>query len=216
MDLGICALLATSTGELVCEGRYAKRATEALARTQRELSNKVRGSNRRKRAVERVARAHRLVAYQRRDLAHKLSRRLVNTFDLICCEDLEIANMTRRPRPKKDPEGGFSPSGARAKAGLNRSIHDAGWGVILAMLAYKAEDAGRQFVVVDPRHTSQRCAESGHTDGGNRQNQALFVCRACGHRDHADTNAAKNILRAGRALRDECSQELASCAGSGS
>jgi putative transposase len=70
---------------------------------------------------------------------------------------------------------------------------------LLSLLSYKAESAGRIVVTVDPHYTSQTCGECGHVEAGNRVNQAVFCCLACGHRAHADVNAARNILRAGRA-----------------
>jgi putative transposase len=93
-------------------------------------------------------------------------------------------------------------SSAAAKVGLNKSIHDAGWGIFLRILTAKAESAGRTVIAVDPRHTSQRCAECGHTAAGNRVSQAEFRCLDCGHHAHADVNAAINILRAGLALQE--------------
>ena len=177
IDLGVCALVATSDGELVTEGRYGRRAKGKLARAQRALSTKKRGSNRRKRAVERVAATHRNVRNQRKDLSHKLSRRLVNDYDLIAVEDLAVKKMVRSPRPRPDAQGGFETNGARAKAGLNRSIHDAGWRVLLSFVAYKAEDAGRELVAVDPRHTSQTCSRCEHVCKDNRVTQASSVVR---------------------------------------
>ncbi|HEY5025637.1 MAG TPA: transposase [Acidimicrobiales bacterium] len=199
IDLGVCAQVATSGGQLVVDGRYGRRASARLAGAQRELVTKRRGSRRRERSVERVAAAHRKVRNQRKDLAHKLSRELVNRYDLIVHEDLKIANMVRRPLPRQGEDGAYEPNGAAAKAGLNRSISDAGWGQLLQLIAYKAEDAGREVIAVDPRHTSQRCSSCGHLDRENRRTQAEFRCRACGHEAHADVNAAMNILRAGRA-----------------
>jgi putative transposase len=199
IDLGVCAQVATSDGTLIAQGRYGRRGAERLAAAQRSLATKTRGSNRRRRAVEQVAGAHRKIREQRKDLAHQLSRQLVDGYDLIVHEDLRIANMVRRPKPKPREDGSYEPNGAAAKAGLNRSIHDAGWGQLLSMIAYKAESAGRQVIAVDPRNTSRRCAACGHVDAGNRRSQATFECAACGHQAHADVNAAINILRAGRA-----------------
>jgi putative transposase len=124
----------------------------------------------------------------------------VDDHDVIVIEDLPVARMTRRARPVPNDDGGFCRNGATAKSGLNESILDVGWGRFRQMLAYKAEEAGRQFIVVNPRYTSQRCAVCGHIDGDNRQG-TVFECVACGHRDHADVNAAVNILRAGLAQR---------------
>ena len=92
-------------------------------------------------------------------------------------------------------------NGAAAKAGLNRSISDSGWGLLRSYLAYKAEEAGRELIAVDPRHTSVRCSSCGHIAPENRVSQAEFRCQRCGYVAHADINAACNILRAGRAQR---------------
>jgi putative transposase len=108
-----------------------------------------------------------------------------------------VKNMSRSAKGGAEAPG----TNVAAKSGLNRSILDAGWGTLVSMLAYKAEDAGRQLVRVDPRHTSVTCATCGHRDTGNRVTQAEFRCQVCGHHDHADINGARNILRAGLAQR---------------
>jgi putative transposase len=149
-----------------------------------------------------LAARYRKIANQRRDFHHKQAWRLVATYDLLAVEDLQIANMLRRAQPVPDPDkpGRFLPNGARAKSGLNRSISDAGWGDFLAILRAKAEDAGRVWIEVDPRHSSDRCEACGFADKQNRVTQAEFACRRCGHTEHADEHAARNILRAGLAL----------------
>jgi putative transposase len=201
VDLGVADLATTSDGEIFVGGQFGPRTRTRLADAQRSVSSKQRGSKRRSRQVARVAQLHRKVANPRRNAAHQLSRRLVDDYDLLVLEDLRISNMVRSPEPRPDPDspGEYLPNGAAAKAGLNRSIHDAGWGELRSMLSHKAESAGRTVVIVDPRYTSQRCAECGHVEAGNRATQAVFRCRECGHEDHADVNAARNILRAGKA-----------------
>ncbi|MGH9126472.1 MAG: RNA-guided endonuclease InsQ/TnpB family protein [Acidimicrobiales bacterium] len=82
-------------------------------------------------------------------------------------------------------------------------MHDAGWGQLLRYLAYKAEEAGRQLIAVDPRDTSRTCPACGHCEKDNRPSQAVFRCQACGHEAHADINAAIKILRAGQAQRQQ-------------
>jgi putative transposase len=202
VDLGVTNVVALSNGELVVGEHFGSHARARLTEAQRSLATKQPGSNRRRRQVESVAQLHRRVTQQRHNAAHQLSRRLVNDYDLIVLEKLVITNMVRAPRARPDPERpeAFLVNGAAAKAGLNRSIHDAGSGNLTSLLSYKAESAGRIVVTVDPRHTSQRCAECGHVEAGNRVTQAVFRCLVCGHEDHADVNAARNILRAGRAL----------------
>ena len=118
--------------------------------------------------MRKVAALHGKVRRTRLDHAHKTALALVRDHDVIVHEALKIANMTRRPKPRPADDGTYEPNGAAAKAGLNKSIHDAGWGVFLDVLRAKAESAGRVVVEVNPRHTSQRCAQCGHVAAGNR------------------------------------------------
>jgi putative transposase len=154
--------------------------------------------------VEKVTKLHGRVRRQRLDHAHKTALGLVRVHDFIAHEDLKIRNMGKAPAPKPDPDqaGAFLPNGAAAKAGLNRSIADAGWGVILTILHAKAESAGREVIAVDPRNTSRECPECGHTAKENRPTQEKFHCVACGHTAHADTVGATNVPRAGLVRRD--------------
>jgi putative transposase len=202
IDMGIAHFLTASDGRHVPNPRPRAAAADRLAAAQRSLARKKRGSNRRRKAVRKVAAIHRKVRRTRLDHAHKTALALVGDHDMIVCEDLKIANMTRRPKPRPGDDGTYEPNGAAAKTGLNRSIHDAGWGVFLGILHAKAESAGRVVIEVDPRHTSQRCAECGHVAAGNRVSQAEFRCVKCGHEAHADVNAAVNILRAGLARQE--------------
>lgn len=204
IDMGVASFLTTSDGAHVPNPRPLAASADRIAAAQRALLHKKRGSSRRRKAVEKVAKLHGKACRTRLDHAHKTALLLIRDHDVIACEALSIENMTRRPEPKPDPDkaGEHLPNGAAAKAGLNRSIHDAGWGNFLRVLHAKAESAGREVVAVDPRHTSQRCAECGHTERGNRVSQAAFRCLSCGHEAHADVNAAINILRAGLALRE--------------
>jgi putative transposase len=202
IDLGVASFLTTSDAAHVSNPRHLAATAGRLAAAQRAIARKKRGSKRRRKAAAKAARLHRKVRCQRLDHAHKAALTLVREYDLIVHENLQITNMTRRPRPRPDGSGGYEPNRAIAKSGLNKSIHDAGWGVFLRILSAKAESAGRQVIAVDPRHTSQRCAECGHLAPGNRVNQSEFRCLACGHQTHADVNAARNILRAGLVLQE--------------
>jgi putative transposase len=202
IDLGVVRLATLSDGTTIPNPRPGKRAAQRLAAAQRDLASRKRGSIRRGRAAERIGAVHRKVARQRMDHLHKVSRSLVERFDLIVHEDLKITNMTRRPAPRPDGKGGYEPNRAAQKSGLNRSILDAGWGTLLRLITYKAEDAGRQVIAADPRHTSDRCSQCSHTAKANRVSQAEFRCQACGHRADADHHAAGNILRAGLAQRE--------------
>ena len=204
IDLGIANFLADSHGQFVPSPRHGRKAAAKLEAAQQALSRCKRGSKRRRRAVEKVAALHRKVRRRRLDHAHKTALGLVREHDFIAHEDLKIRNMSRAPAPKPDPDqpGSFLPNGAAGKAGLNRSINDAGWGVFLAILTAKAESAGREVMAVDPRNTSRRCPACGHTAKENRPTQEKFHCTVCGHIAHADTVGALNVLRAGLARRE--------------
>ncbi|WBB94174.1 transposase [Verrucosispora sp. WMMC514] len=209
VDLGVAYLLTasepvpglTDTDGHAPNPRHARAAADRLTAAQRALARCKRGSNRRGKARDRVARLHGVVRRQRLDTARKAALALTRHANVIVLEDLRLTNMVRRPKPKPDDAGGFLPNGAAAKAGLNRSVHDAGWGVLIGAVLVKAEEAGREVVLVEPANTSRRCHQCGHTAAGNRVTQAKFQCQACGHVDHADRNAALNILRAGTARR---------------
>jgi len=106
--------------------------------------------------------------------------------------------MTRSAKGTVDTPG----TDVRAKSGLNRSILDQGSGMFATMLKYKLAERGGELIYVDPRYTSQTCAECGCIDRASRRDQATFICVHCGHEDNADTNGARNIHQA-RALAVE-------------
>jgi putative transposase len=176
-----------------------------LAAAQQRLARAKRRSKNRKRRRETVAARHRKIANQRKDFHDKQGRHLVERYDLLVVEDLEIANMLRRAKPVPDPDnpGQYLSNGAAAKSGLSRSISDAGWGRFVSILRAKAQDAGRIWIEADPRHTSDRCENCGHAAQENRVSQAKFRCTACGHTAQADEHAARNLLRAGLGLHPQ-------------
>jgi putative transposase len=210
IDVGVVHFLTTSEGDHLPNPRHGKRNLDALADAQRALKTfrKVRRDKRtakHRRAVEKVARMHRKVARQRTDHAHKTALTLIRTYDVIAHEKLNIAGMVRAPQPKPDPGrgGAFLPNGAAAKAGLNKSILDAGWGCFLGILANKAESAGRVLIPVDARNTSRTCPHCGHVAGENRPTQQTFRCVECGYTANADRVGALNVaIRAGLVLPD--------------
>lgn len=126
----------------------------------------------------------------------------VRSHDVIVLEKLNTPGMVRRPAPKPDPgkPGAFLPNRARAKAGLNRGILASCWVLLARRLEQKAAASGVQVVFADPRFSSQQCRICGHTAPASRESQAVFRCVSCGHADHADANAARNILARGLAV----------------
>lgn len=161
IDLGVTHFAALSDGTFIDNPRHFRKAEKQLARRQQALSRKKCGSHRREKAKRLVAKAHRKIRNQRRDFQHKASRKLVNCYQTIVFEDLQVANLTKAPKPKQDENGTYLPNGAAAKSGLNKSILDAGWAIFQQLCSYKAAWAGRDVVLVDPRYTSQVCSQCG-------------------------------------------------------
>ena len=198
VDRGITVSAALSTGELLTCPGLSDREQERLKRLQRRLSRCRHGSNRRRRVQAAIAKLYARAGDQRKDWVEKTSTDLARRFDVIRVQDLRIAQLTRHPKPKPNPEqpGTYLPNRRRAKAGLNRGILANGWGLLFQRLEHKA--AGR-VEKINPAYTSQTCSVCGHCAPDNRENQAVFRCKACGHRANADVNAAINIA-AGRAV----------------
>ena len=167
--------------------RYERR----MRRLQQAVSRKRRGSNNRKKAVARLAACHQRIAAIRADALHQATTAIVREHALVALEDLAVKAMTASAAGTVEAPG----KSVRQKAGLNRVILRSGWGRARQMLEYKARWQGRVLVPVPPAHTSQRCAACGYIAAENRPSQARFACVACGHTDHADVNAARNILR---------------------
>jgi putative transposase len=197
VDVGVARFLTTSDGQITANPKFLAASAEVIADLQRRKDRARRGSGNRKRIRRQLAREWRKVRNRRRDFHHKTARALVNTCDVIALEELNTAGMTRRPAPKPDPgrPGAFLPNMAAAKAGLNKSILDAGWAQFANILTGKAEKAGRRVVFVNPAGTSIGCHQCGHTCA--RPKQDTVICPIHGPM-YADLNGAHNIAtRAG-------------------
>lgn len=199
IDMGLEYFATLSTGEHVENPRYYRKAQEAIARHDRAMRRRKRGGKNRAKAGILLKRAHRHVANQRKDMQHKLSRRIVEQHGAVVVEDLSIDNMSKRPKPIKNADGTYAPNGATAKAGLNKSINDAAWGQFIFILTYKAASAGTVLVKVNPHGTSQHCSRCG-VKCPKTLDVRWHECAACGLSIQRDHNAACNILhRAGLA-----------------
>ena len=192
VDRGVKVSAALSTGELLHVPGLQPTQQRRLVLLQRRLARCQRGSNRRRRVKNAIAKLKARDADRRKDWAHKVSTDLARRFDVIRIEDLNIRAMTRSGKGTADAPG----RKVRAKAGLNRSILHSGWGLLVYDLDYKA--SGRIERVITA-YTSQRCSACGHVDAKSRESQAVFACTACGYTLNADVNAAKNIA-AGHAV----------------
>ncbi len=199
IDLGLLHFATLSTGETIENPRHYRKAQKRLERLQQALSRKKRGSDRRRKAVKQVAKLHRKVRNQRRDFLHKQSRKLVNTYGTMVFEELQPANMSKRPKPKQDENGKYLPNGAAAKGGLNKSMVDAGWGMFQQFCTYKAANAGREVLFVNPQYTSQVCSGCGQVRKKDLS-ERWHSCQ-CGTELDRDHNAALNILALGRRVQ---------------
>ena len=180
--------VATSDGAVIAApdtGRLKAR----VKRYQKQLARQRRGSRRRERTRARLAKTKRRIATVRHNWHHRTSRVLANAAGTIVIEDLETSRMTRSAKGTVTKPG----RNVSAKAGMNREILATGWAALRRMLEYKAY----RVIAVDPRYTSQTCAACGHVDARSRRTRDRFHCVACGHADHADLNAAANILASG-------------------
>jgi putative transposase len=181
VDLGIEAFATLSDGTRIFHPGWYRKAERALKTAQRRISRRNKGSNRRRKAVQLLGKAHQKVRRQRADFHHKIALAMVRNNDTIFHEDLQTANMIRNHH-------------------LAKSISDAGWSQFLSILSYKAACAGRLVVAVNPAFTSQRCSGCGIV-----VHKGLSVrwhsCPECGTSLHRDHNAAKNIERLGQSLQ---------------
>lgn len=191
VDLGVTIPVALSNGEIALADEGLGKIEKRVRREQRKLSRCKRASKRRQRQKHRVADLKRLQARRRTARVHRITTELTRRFHTIAIEDLKIANMTASAKGDAETPG----KNVRAKAGLNRAILNVAPYKLREQLIYKAERSGGRIIAVDPKHTSQTCAECGHVDAANRAAQADFICTDCGHTDNADINAARNILR---------------------
>ena len=182
IDLGLTSLLTTSDGEHVENPRLTDVHARHLRVAQRSLSKKKRGSARRQKARQQVARIHRKIERTRRDNHFRVAVDLVRRFDLIAAEDLNTKGL--------------------AQGWLAKSIHDAAWGQFIEILQVKAEEAGREVVLVNPRGTSQECSGCG-ARVPKKLHVRIHRCDGCGLILDRDVNAAKNILaRSGPSASD--------------
>jgi putative transposase len=206
LDRGVAIPLCASSGQDFDLSEIQRRRIEqkqaAARRWQRRLSRRQKGSANRRKAARRIEACRQYERDVRRDFAHQASHALVGDPKalLLVFEALAVQRMTRRPKAKQDETGRWVRNGARAKAGLNKSILASCWGKAKEYSSYKAQRAGKLVIEVPPHHTSQECSACGHTHPDNRPSQDEFVCQRCAHTENADRNASRVIRDRGVAL----------------
>ncbi|WP_328451264.1 transposase [Streptomyces sp. NBC_00386] len=179
IDLGLTYFAVLSDGRKVSAPKFFRRAERKLRKAQQNLARKTKGSNNRRKAVVKVARAHAHAANARRDFHHKLSTTIVRENQAVYVEDLAVKGL--------------------ARTRLAKSVHDAGWSAFVSMLEYKTARYGRVFARVDRFFPSSRlCSACGFKDGPKPLNVREWTCQGCGTVHDRDVNAAINIKTEGR------------------
>lgn len=174
IDMGLKSFAVLSNGQSIANPRFGRVMAAKLRSAHKSVSRKVKGSNRRRKAIRQLQRVYTKISDLRSNFTHQLSRQLVSAHEFIAVEDLNVAGMVR---------GRFA-----------RSILDACWSQLHWQLAYKAENAGCTFVRVDARGTSQECSRCGeHVQKG--LSVRVHSCPKCGLVLCRDENAARNVLR---------------------
>lgn len=183
IDVGIHDLAATSDGVKYTNPKHYEKSLNKLARLQRQLSRKSKGSNNREKARVKVARLQEHIANQRNDTLHKLTTELVREYDTICIEDLTSKEMMKKHR-------------------MARMVSDASFYELRRQFEYKTQWYGKKLATVDRYYpSSQLCSKCGHQNADVKNlSVRKWICTECGEVHHRDVNAAKNILNEGLRL----------------
>jgi putative transposase len=174
VDVGLKSLLTLHTGVTIANPRWFRNSEKKVAKEQRRKDRKVKGSNNRYKQNKKVAQVHRKIRNQRKDFHHKLSRNLVDNYDLIVYENLKITNLVKNPH-------------------LAKSISDAGWGQLMYFTEYKAEEAGTLVEYVSAYNTTQLCSRCGKLVPKTLATR-IHRCPYCGLDVARDHNSAITIL----------------------
>lgn len=181
VDLGLKTFAVLSTGDKIQRQRWMKRDAKDIARLQRQKEKLAKGSPERQTVVKALNHAYQRQTNRRNDFAHQQSRRLVNRFGVMVFEKLDIQDMQ-----------------ANGNKTINQGIADVAWGKFVQYSTYKAENAGRAVVRVNPRGTTQMCSGCGEIVPKDLSIR-VHECSQCGLRIDRDLNAALNILGRGLA-----------------
>jgi putative transposase len=182
VDVGCSTFATLSNGEKIANPRFFKKSADKLAKAQRRLDKAPKRSDDRAKQRKKVSAVYNKIANRRSDFAHKVSRSLINKYQVIALEDLNIQGMIDNHTVCFGNK-------------LNKSIGDVAWGQFIRNIVYKAEGAGRQVVLVNPRNTSKACSRCGQLVEKTLADR-VHSC-SCGLVLDRDINAAKNILSLG-------------------
>lgn len=179
IDLGLKDLVITSDGKKYSSNKFIKHYAKELAKAQKHLSKKQKGSNSWNRQRLKVAKIQEKIHNCRFDKLHKISTDLIRNYDVICCEDLNVKGMQKNHK-------------------LAQSISDASWGMLLTLLTYKADMNDKQIIKIGRYYPSSKtCHSCGYIKEDLKLRDRKWICPVCGEIHDRDTNAALNILKEG-------------------
>ena len=196
IDMGIVRFATLSNGQYFNPVNAFKILKGRLAKLQRQLKRKTKGSNNWKKLVAKISKLHHRIANIRKNFLHQISNTISKNHATVYVEDLQVKNMSKSAKGTVEKHGKM----VKQKSGLNRAILDQAWYEFRRQLEYKLRWRGGQLIPVSPQYTSQCCPACGHTAKENRTTQALFACVQCGYSNNADVVGAMNVLQRGRAL----------------
>ena len=177
IDLGLTSFAVLSNGEEVSNPRFFQKGQKALAKAQRALAKAEKGTKERVKKRKVVAKTHEKIRNQRNDFCHKASKKIIDRYQYISIEDLNIKKMVEESH-------------------LAKNITDASWNQFRQFLTYKAVEAGRTLVLVNPAYTTQDCSRCKHREE-KKLSERMHNCAHCGYKATRDVNAAQNILALG-------------------
>lgn len=177
IDVGLEQFATFSNRKEISNPRFFKQGEKALAKAQRKLSKLEKGTAPRRKAGKAVAKIHEKISNQRKDFCHKESKKIIDQYQYICVEDLNIKKMIE-------------------KSSFAKSISDASWNQFRQYLTYKAAEAGRKLGLVNPAYTTQDCSQCGYREE-KKLKCRTHSCTKCGYQTSRDFNAAQNILALG-------------------
>lgn len=177
IDMGLESFATLSNEQKIENPRFFKKGEKILAKAQRKLSKLEKGTKERKKQGKVVAKIHEKIGNQRKDFCHKESKKIIDRYQYICVEELNV---------KKMIVGSF----------LAKSIGDVSWNQFLQFLSYKAAEAGRKIGFVNPAYTTQDCYKCGYREK-KELSERQHLCKHCGYCTNRDFNAAQNILALG-------------------
>ena len=182
LDFSMHDLFVSSEEDMQVDEQFLhcyRKALDKLAREQRILSHRNRGSKRYDKQRKKIALLHEKIANQRKDYLHKLSRQITNAYDLICVEDLNMQGMSQA-------------------LNFGKSVADNAWGMFLRYLGYKAEELGKKLVKIDKWFASSKmCHVCGYIHEELTLSSRKWKCPACQTEHDRDKNAAQNIKAEG-------------------